>query len=328
MRYNEMESSSSDQLDFMPRERRSHIHRVIIAFVFTIALVFITGYAPFFNNMEAYTPLIAILLLSVLCFYVAYRNQVNLDLVMSTEYQNMLFAQAFSVGTSFAMIVRRDGTIIHASDGMSSIFPRFDYSQSQALEGVFEQGIVRRTDRERIMGAIHSGLNDRLIFPILNHYQEKKDYIISVEPMVRPAGYSLIRGREYLGQRSGLQMMPDALRSTSVDKIDHMLATTDIALYTTDSFGRFEYVNPAFERLFGYEIGEIVESKLSMHHLFFSLGTTTVTEEYSLSEHAGDAVLIHKLGSRLNAHVRQSVIRDASGKAIGASGTIYSPTAR
>jgi PAS domain S-box-containing protein len=328
MRYNEMQTMLPDQLDFVPRERKGHIRRIVFAFVIIIALVFIAGYAPFFKNMEAYTPLIAIFLLGILCFYVAYRNQVNLDLVMSTEYQNMLFTQAFSLGTSFAMIVRRDGTIVHASDGMSDVFPRFDYAQSQALEGVFEQGIVRRTDRERIMGAIHSGSNDRLIFPILNHYQEKKDYIISVEPMTRPSGYSLVRGREYLGQRSGLQLMPDTLRSTSVDKLDHMLATTDVALFTTDSFGRFEYVNPAFERLFGYEIGEILESKLSIHHLVFSMGATTVTEEYSLHEHRGEAVLIQKLGSRMNAHIHQSLIRDNTGKTIGASGTIYSPSVR
>lgn len=328
MRYNEMESTPSDQLDFVPRERKGHIRSIVIAFVLIIALVFIAGYAPLFRGMEAYTPLAAMLLLAFLCFYVAYRNQVNLDLVMSAEYQNMLFTQAFSLGTSFAMIVRRDGTIVHASDGMSDVFPRFDYAQSQALEGVFEQGIVRRTDRERIMGAIHSGANDRLIFPILNHYQEKKDYIITVEPMVRPAGYSLVRGREYLGQRSGLQLMPDALRSTSVDKLDHMLATTDVALYTTDNFGRFEYVNPAFERLFGYEAGEIIESKLSMHHLIFSLGATTVTEEYSLHDFIGDAVIVHKMGSRMGVHTRQSIIRDASGKIIGASGTIYSQPAR
>ena len=321
MRFDTLDSTRADQLDFVPRKRRGRVFRVIFAFTLTITLIFMLAFAPPLSGFAIYTPLVAIVLMAFLCLYVVYHEQITLDLVMSTEYQNMLYAQALSLGSSFCMIVRREGTIVYASDGMNSIFPQFDYSRAKALEGVFEQGLVRKIDRERIMGAIHSSTPDRLIFPIINQYQDKKDYIITVEPMPRPSGFSLIRGREYLGQRTGIQLMPDALRSTSVDKIDHLLATTDSAHYTTDAFGRFEYVNPACERLFGYAPNEIVESKLGFHNLVFSLGEQTVTEEYSLADYVGSVVILCKPDGRRSYILRQQVVKDSAGKIIGATGT-------
>lgn len=328
MRFSEMDSFTSSQLDFVPRERQKQVWGLLVAFMATIALVFVAGYLPLFKQMEVYTPLIAVILIMVLCIYVIYRKQISLDLVMSTEYQNMLFAQAVGLGSAFCFIVRRDGTIAYASDGLSSIFPHFHYGDSRALEGVFEQGIVRKADRERIMAAIRSGTNEHLVFPIFNQHSEKKDYILTVDPLPRPAGFSIVRAREYLGQRTGVQLLPDVLRSTSVDKLDHMLATTIVAHYTTDNYGRFEYVNPAFEHLFGYEPGEVVDSKLSIHHLFFSLGHHVLTEEYTLSDYTGEATLQHKDGSRLNMTVMQNIVRDAAGKVIGATGSIVAGTSR
>jgi PAS domain-containing protein len=327
MRFSKIDSLRADQLDFVPRERRNQLTRLIFAFGFVIGAIFLSAYVPMFRAFAIYTPLIAILLVALLCLYVVYHKQLSLDLVMAAEFQNMIFTQALSVGSNFCMIVRRDGTIVHASDGLSAIFPRFDYAQSQALEGVFEQGTVRKADRERLMGAIYSGTTDRLIFPIINQYQDRKEYIITVEPMPRPAGFSLIRGREYLGQRAGLQMMPDALRATSIEKLDHLLSTTPISHYTADNFGRFEYVNPAFEYLLGYGLGEVVESKLSLHHLFISFGAQTLTEEYSLGDYAGPATMLHKMNGHAPVDVRQIVIRDGQGKAVGVTGTVISTAA-
>ena len=321
MRFSKLDSLQADQLDFVPRERRNQISRLIAAFALTAIIIFVMAYVPGMHHYAFYAPLVGIILIAILCLYTVIQKQLSLDLVMAAEFQNMLFSQALSVGSTFAMIVRRDGTIVHASDGLSSIFPQFNYASSQALEGLFEQGTVRKADRERIMGAIYSGATDRLVFPVITQYQDKKDYIITVEPLPRPAGFCLIRGREYLGQRAGLQLMPDALRATSVDKIDHLLTSTIIPHYTTDNFGRFEYVNPSFEELFGYASGEIIESKLSLHHLFLEFGSQTLTEEYSIGDYAGTATILTRTG-RQSVEVRQTAIRDGNGKAIGATGSI------
>jgi PAS domain S-box-containing protein len=327
MRFSEMDTLLPNQYDFVPRERRWHIWQVIVAFALAIALIFIAAYAPFFKALGFYSPVAVVLVITALCLYVVYRKQINLDLVMSTEYQNMLFAQAFRVGSSFAMIVRRDGTILHADESMSTIFPRYHFNESQALETIFGQGVVRTVDRERVMGAIRSATSDHLIFPITDEQGIEKNYILTVDPLPRPSGFCLLRGREYLGQRAGSELLPDILRSTSIDKLDHLLTTTHIAHYTTDAYGRLEYVNPALERLCGYEDGEILSTKLALHHLIFSLGEQAITEEYIPQAHIGKAVLVAKRGQHLHGMVQQSVLRDAQGKLVGATGTVVVGTA-
>lgn len=326
MRFSEIGSLVPQQMDFEPRERRAQVSLIIYAFIAIAAITFALAYIPGFNKHPEYTPFVAIVLMAVLCLVVVRKQQQSLDLVMATEYQNMLFSTVISLGCSFCLIARRDGTIVHASDDINKIFPNFAYGQAQALEGIFEQGIVRKVDRERILAAIHSHTSDYLIFPIFDKYSERKEFVLTVDPLPRPAGFSVIRAREYLGVRSGSMLLPDVLRSTSVDKLDHMLATTGIALYTTDAYGRFEYINPAFERLFGYEPGSILEAKLHVHHVVFSMGGQVLTEEYALNDYAGEATIVHRNGTRYPAVLSQQVLRDSSGRAVGATGTVVSAT--
>ncbi|MES2983789.1 MAG: PAS domain-containing protein [Pseudomonadota bacterium] len=320
MRFSEMDSMNSDQLDFVPRGDRNQIFKLILAFVLTIAVIFVLAYAPL--GLELYAPLLAIVLVAVLCLYTVASKQISMDKVMSAEYQLMLFSQAATLNASFCLFVRRDGTIVFANDGLSRVFPHFDYSQSQALEGLFAQSNVRKVDRERILGALLSNSSDHIIFPIEGLNGESKDYIVTVDPLTRPSGFCVIRGREYLGQRAGAQRMPDMLRSTSLDKLEHLLTTSTAAQYVTDNFGKFEYANPAFAALLGYAPGDILDAKLSLHHLVVTLGEQVMTEEYMLSDYSGEASLLHRNGSYVQATLSQSALRDAAGKVIGATGTL------
>jgi PAS domain S-box-containing protein len=322
MRFHEMDSLMPDQLDFVPRERRGQITKLLIAFIVTILVVLVAAYSSLFSSAEPYVPMLTIFLVAVLGVYVMLRHQMTLDLLMSAEYQNMLLAQGFGVGSGFGLIVKRDGTIVHASEGMDAVFPTFDYAPSQVLDGVFRKGAVRQTDRERIMAAIYSCSNERIVFPITIPDQEPREYILTVEPMPRPSGFSVIRGREYLGKRAGLQQLPDALSLTSADKLEHMLSTSSSPHFTTDAYGRIEYANPAFDLMLGYTPGEIIVSKLSLHHLVFSMGKTVVTEEYTLHDYVGAVELIHKDGHRFKGLLQQSLARDGKGKSMGATGTI------
>jgi PAS domain S-box-containing protein len=322
MRFNETEYTSPGQMDFVPRERRNQIWNIIGAFSITIALIIALTLMPQTVGGHSISALVSIIMVALLCFYVIYRKQQNLDLVMATEYQNMLFAQAVSLGANFTLFVRRDGTIVYSNGGIYEVFPQLKHSEASALEGVFEQGGVPKPDRDRIMSAIYSSSNDRLVFPIRTETGEEKEYVLTVEPLVRPGGFAVIRGREYRGQRAGVQLMPDVLRTTSADKLDHLLASSPIGLYVTDQFGRFEYVNPAMEQLFGYAGGELLESRISIHHLLYQLNGQPVPDDYLIADYNGEALFQKKQGSLVNALLKQSLVRDNGGKVLGASGTI------
>lgn len=320
MRFAETSYTNPGQLDFVPRERRSHIWKVVFAFLVACAIIFSISFAPGQLGGNTYAALASISVVSLLCFYVVYSKQQSLDLVMATEYQNMLFAQAASLGSSFCMIVKRDGTVVYANDGIRKLFPQIAFGEAQMLDGIFTQGNIRRTDRERVMAAIYSNQGDRLVFPI-EVDGKAQDYALTIEPLARPGGFLLLRGREYLDKRVGSQLMPDMLRSTSTDKLNHMLASTPVAHFVTDSFGRFEFVNPALERALGYGGGEIMDARLSIHHLIYQLGGQPISNEYNIADYDGEAILQKKQGSLLNVRLHQALIRDNGGKSAGATGS-------
>jgi len=321
MRFNEVESTSQNQMDFVPRDQRSQMRNLISAFVCAMVLVILAGYLPG-PHYHKFTPIISVAVIGLLCFYVVFRRQQNIDQVMATEYQNLLFAQAVSLGTSFCMFARRDGTIVYANDGVRSLFPYFTYSDSQLLDAIFEAGHVPRVDRERLLIALQSGATDRLVFPVQLHTGEKKEYVLTVEPLARPSGFSVIRGREYLGQRSGTQLLPDVLRATSADKLDHMLTHTPVAHFTTDPYGRFEYVNPSLEKLLGYAPNEILEKKLSIQSILFQLAGRSVADDYTPADYSGDAVFQQSQGAHMAGMLFQRVLRDSAGKTAGLTGSI------
>lgn len=321
MRFNETEYVSPGQLDFVPRERRRQVWNTVVAFAITIIVIFALAFAPDSLGGRSISAFTSMAIVAVLCFYVVYSKQQNIDLVMATEYQNMLFAQAAALGSSFCMFVRRDGTIVYANAGLRQVFPG-QFSDAQALESVFEQGGVPRADRDRIMSAIYASSSDRLIFPIRTPGNVEKEYVLTVEPLTRPGGFAVIRGREYLGQRTGLQLMPDVLRTTSAEKLDHLLANSPVGLYATDNFGRLEYVNPAIEHLLGYHSGELLEPRLSIHRLFYQLNGQPVPDDYTLADYYGEAMLQKKQGSLVPVQLKQTVMRDENGKITGASGTL------
>lgn len=325
MRFSSIESMAPQQMDFLPRERRYVIARLLAMFAGAALLVFILAYAPILSRPEVYLPYAVIALIAFLGAYTIANKMIDLDLLMAAEFQNLLYSQTAQIGSDFFMIVRKDSTIVHASDGLAKVFPQFDYSQAQALQGVFDLGTVRKSDRERLINSIQSGAQDHLIFPIFSQYDDKKDYIITVDPLARPTGFCVIRGRLYRPNRTGMQLLPDILRTTSIEKLSHLLHATTAAHYTTDAYGKVEYVNPAFERMFNYESGKILELKLSLHHLLFSLGNQLVTEEYTPSDYIGIATLVQNHGAHQKVAMMQTVMRDESGKITGVTGTILPP---
>lgn len=323
MRYIESDRDNPSQLDFVPRERRQQIFRTVMAFAVTIALIFILSFAPNIAGGRAIAGLVSVAVIMGLCFYVVYTKQQSLDLVMSTEYQNMLFAQAAALGSSFCIFVKRDGTIVYANDGLRELFPHTRYSDSQALEALFEESGVSKNDRERLMASIYSGMAERIVLPIRHATtRQTQDYIITTEPLLRPGGFMVVRGREYRDSRSGTQLLPDVLRTTSADRLDHLLARTPVAHFVTDAFGRIEFVTPALEKLLGYNGGEVHDSRLYIHHLLYQIEGQPVSEDYTLSDYHGDALFQKKQGNLVNAVYHLSVVRDDAGKTVGATGSI------
>lgn len=322
MRFSDEDFNTPSLMEFMPRERSSHIWRIIIAFAVVTGLIILINFSPKTIGGNGITSLVTILAASLLCFYIVLRKQQSLDLVMMTEFQNMLFAQAAALGSNFCMFVKRDGTIEYANEGVKQLLPHYSHGEAHGLESLLYQSNVNKTDVERLMGAIISAQRDRLIFPIVTNDDKVHEYILTVEPLIRPAGYTVIRGREYRDHRAGSVVMPEVLRSTSAEKVDHLLTHSGIPQYILNEYGKFEYVNPVFEQVLGYRAGEVLDSRLSFYHVIYQLKGQPVTEDFTLSDMLEHATLQQKSGALVLAAIKQTTIRDVHGKIIGATGSI------
>ena len=321
MRAQETDDFTPGQLDFVPRDRRTQSLRLLISFAIVMVIVLLNGYADGLRN-SGYGPLFSLLALAFLCIYVVIRHQQILDLLMTTEHQNLLFSQALGIGSQFYILVRQNGTIVYANQGLRNLFSGRALGESKALEQVFERGGVAKADRERILGSIYNNMLDRLVFSLPMAQSEPVDIILTVEPLPRPSGFMLVRGREYRGERVGTQVMPGALRATSADKLEHLLNSTPIAHYATDAFGRFEYVNEALDHALGFLPGEILDTRLTIGSLLSHQGLTPIEADYQLNDYIGEAVIRTKSGLLIDCLLCQSLIRDEKGKATGATGSI------
>lgn len=321
MRADEMDQPSPSQLDFVPRERRNESFKLVVVFSLISGIILLFSYVPGLETISA-VPAGCALLVALVGMHVVPRYQRLLDLVMFTEFQNLIFSQSMAVSSGFCLIAKRDGSIFYANDGLKRVFGSGGYGDAQALGAILDRSGVEIADRERILGSIYNNLADRVIFPLTTGSDTKKTYILSITPLLRPSGYVFVQGREFREPRTDTPLMPEMMRATSADKLGHLLAHTPIAHYATDAFGRFEYVNKAFEKKFGHTHKEILASRMNLTAVLFGLDGKTLSRDYKLADYQGIALLQRKNGSTLEAQLVQTVMRDEKGKITGATGSI------
>ena len=320
MRFTENNYHDPSRLDFVPREYKQQFLRVIVAFTLCLIALLVIGVFDAIRQ-SGYSQIASLICLIFMSLYVVVLKQRDIDALMNTEYQNMLFAQGVELGASFYLYVRSDGTIAYMNNGLRKLIRHEHIGDGQHIDGLLVHAGVAQADRLRVTQSIAGGQTDRLVFPILVE-GAPREFIFTIDPLRRPAGMVLIRGREYRDTRTGTQLLPDILRSTSPEKLEFMLAQSPIAQYTTDAYGKFEYVSPAFEKLLNYDHGEVLGKGLTLDHLFASLPDADAINETRLIDYSGDVKMVRNQGGFLNAMLFQSLQRDENSKIVSIVGTI------
>lgn len=134
-------------------------------------------------------------IIGITCWYVSTQMQHNRELLNATEFQNALFASALGMGHKFCMIVTRDGGVIYFDRPFQSCFPDFIKQPARSFQIFMELGQVGDGDKERLNSAIKQGNYDKLSLNIRTAGAVEK-MMVSVEPILRPSGYVLLRGRD------------------------------------------------------------------------------------------------------------------------------------
>lgn len=313
--------------DFVPRSYSRPVRQFVVIYLIAIIAIFaVSQFRDVLGGDFVSNLLVTFIIVGIALFTIFNRQQHN-DLIMATEFENMLFAAAASLGSNFCMFLKSDGTIVYSNDGTRELFPRVAYDESRALDQLLDDGNVSQTDRTRIYSALTSGEKETLIFPITDADNNRIDFILTIEPIKRPRGYFVLRGRRYYPDRKNTVKLPDELRATSIDKIHTVLNTIAEGVYTTNKHGTIEYMNDQLLNHLGYKRTIITEKKTTLTSLIYE-ATGHKPGEFTVSEYSGEVLLQYRSGKLGKAHLQQWLNKDKDGTITGCSGIITntSPT--
>lgn len=290
--------------DFMPRDRSQPVMQILFAFVTSIAAVLATLRFMKTESVQDIGALVVCLIISILCLITIYFRKRADDLVLATEFQNLLYSSAASIGSLFCIIAKRDGTVVHASPGLSDLFSTFPYTVPRALEGFFIEGRVQKIEQGRIIDAL--ALDERRSMLIkLTTTKGESDMVINIDPLPRPHGYYVIRGRYYQGDRKSGSAN---LAEISIDTLRYLLDKSPVGHFICDDFGRFEYINPALASLLGQTAQDMIESRLHINDILSQTNGTPIGKEYEYHDMKEEVLL--KSGKVTRLHLELSLIKE------------------
>jgi PAS domain S-box-containing protein len=317
MRFTDNDTEQPALLDFMSRNRSRPTFQIVLAFICAIAAISASrNYAVTETRQDTITFFVCLLLTVVGIATLYFRKRAD-DLVLATEFQNLLYASAASIGFQFCLISKRDGTAVHCSDGLSKLFDGFPYPVARALEGFFAEGRVAKIDQDKITDTLLMNERKSLVVK-LSAASGISDMVLTIDPLPRPHGYYMIRGRYFRGDRGTGSVL---LGDISPEIMRHLLEESPVGHFICDEFGRFEYINPALAALIGLTPQTIVEDRLTIPDLFSQKGGKRLVQEYEYRDMKEDVILTSRTGLANPVHLELSLIQDA-GKVVAIVGTI------
>lgn len=135
-------------------------------------------------------------IIGITCWYIATQMQHNRDLLNATEFQNALFASALGLGHKFCMIVNREGMIVYFDRPFQATFPDFMKQPARTLDVFLSLGQATEGDKDKLATAIRQGVYEKITLPVRTGQNLQERLTVSVEPILRPSGYILLRGRD------------------------------------------------------------------------------------------------------------------------------------
>lgn len=319
MRYTDMDLSVNGASDFVVRKRQPTMSQVVslIFIVFCISITVVV----FVADKYLLTAMLLVIL-GIVGWYIVIQVQRNHDLLLATEFQNALFAAALGLNNKFCIIIRRDGTIVYLDRSFQDIFPDFLRQPRRTLDVLLEQGNVSTEEIEKIYSAIGRGVYEKVIYNIRGANKRYFKIVMSIEPIMRPSGFIMLRGREFVESRSISEQNPSnpLISNSTITLFSHVMDTMNMGIYMTDPLGNIIYANPVLEGWLGYDTGEIVSSSLAIGNIM-PHGHDTIRAEPQNIE--GEILLAKKTGGHMKAFMNQKVIRDNHEKVMGCTAIVH-----
>ena len=320
IRYTDLDKVSNGMHDFVIRKRSPSILQLVIIFL-SVLLVATSISLAAIDRMQMLG--IIFLLVMIVGWYVIVVVQRNRDLVLATEFQNALFASALGLNNKFCMIIKRDGNIVYIDRAFQEMFPDFLKQPRRTIDLLMEQGKVSREDSNKVYAAIEQGVYAKAVFDIRGVGNQYHKMIMAIEPIMRPSGFILLRGREYIETRAEDETNASGslLNKSSITLFSHVMDTMNMGVYMTTPSGTIVYANPILEQWLGFKEGEIVASGLSLQDIIQQGDKRS--EKIEPDNYEGEVSLQKKTGGLMKSFINQKIIRDDQGKLMGCTALVH-----
>ncbi len=308
---------TSNQQDFVVRNRRPIWQTLGILFVVILIVSIVLG--SFITDPIILGEVLFILLGS-LGTYVIIVLQRTRDLMLATEFQNALLSSALGQSNKFCMIIKNDSVITYIDPSFQEMFPNFYKEPHRAIGAFLEHGQVSKEESKTVFAAIEKRVRSKVVFDIIDSKKQTHRIIMSLEPIKRPKGFMLLRGREFIEKRVLDPETPDKINASIFNKtylsvFSYIMDSMDIGAYIIDLFGNITYANLTLEQWLDFDENEIVDKGLSLKDIISRTENDIAVSE--LKNYDGKVILQRKINGNFIAIMNQKAIYNEQGTIIG-----------
>lgn len=304
---------ATEPSDFAIRKRIPMWQMLVLVFVAAELLAVSLG--TMITNLVVFAEVVFIIF-AVVGTYVLLTLQRGRDLVLATEFQNLLFYSAIAHSNDFCLIIKNDGSLAYNSPSFQGLFPNFSKENHRSINSLLEHSQVSLEQRKIIFSAIDKNANERVIFDVVDAKKQIHRLIMSVEPIARPRGFTILRGREFVEKREVTNQLsdnsaPHLFNKSSFEFLSYITNNLGLGAYITDTLGNINYASPSLEKWLYYDDGEITSRNLSMKDILLLDGAV------ELNNFEGEVQLQRKIGGLIKAFINQKPMFDGRGVLIG-----------
>lgn len=299
---------ASGQSDFVVRKRRP-LWQGILGVVFAVLPISIALSFIVVNTVIFTVVLFAIL--SIVAAYLFITIQRSRDLVLATEFQNALFSSALGYSNKFCLIVKNDGTIVYIDRSFQELFPSFYKETRRSIDVLLEYGKVSKDERKIIFSAIEKRIHSKVVFDLIDAKNHSHRIMMSIEPIARPSGFILLRGREFVEKRVLSTIAADNSKGQmfakpNMEMFSYITDSMDIGCYVVDLYGAIIYANLTLEQWLDFDEGEIVSNNIYLKDIISQTNLSVYVSDFKNFE--GEVLLTRKIGGYIQAFINQKAI--------------------
>ena len=299
--------SALEHSDFMAR-RRVPIWQVLSLMFASIAVLSVV-IGMLVPNTIIFSEIVFVIFAGV-GTYVVLLLQNNRDLVLATEFQNALLSSSLTHSNKFCLIIKNDGAIAYIHPAFQELFPNFMKEARRTIGVLFEHAQISKEQRNIIFEAIKNA-PEKVMFDVIDSKKQVHRLIMTVEAVVRPQGFTMLRGYEFVENREAVNPLSDkskmpVFNKASFDLFSSFTGNMNIGVYMTDTLGNITYASPTLEKWLAYNEDEIISRNLSLKDILPQTGAGKSV--IGLQNFEGEIHLQRKVGGSIKTLLNQKAI--------------------